>query len=118
MTDVESSNRQPAGVAPTNPYSANPNVLPRYDPLNILKRLFYMGVSAYGLNHFNFYRVVLQSPHIRHEWFKIGLAATVGEFGRARGLRCLYLRHQVSFLRKRSSLIHGCTVRITQHFWG
>lgn len=38
-----------------------------------------MSISAYGLQHFNFYRVILQSPHVRHEWFKIGLAATVGE---------------------------------------
>ena len=46
----------------------------------MLKRMVYMGISGYILQHFNFYRVILQSPHIRHEWFKIGLAATVGEF--------------------------------------
>ena len=80
MTDVEGNIRQSA--APANPYSASPSssVLPRYDPFNMLKRMVYMGISGYILQHFNFYRVILQSPHIRHEWFKIGLAATVGEF--------------------------------------
>jgi len=73
MTDIEGR-----ATAPSNPYADNPNVLPAHHPLTILKRLTYMGVSLYGLQHFNAFKVVFQSPHVRHEWFKIGLASTVG----------------------------------------
>lgn len=63
-----------------NPYStiAGPPVPGLYHPINILKRMIYSGISLFGLYHLNAYQAVLHSPHIRHEWFKIGLAATVG----------------------------------------
>jgi len=36
-----------------------------------------MGVSAFVLSKFSFYGVILRSPHVRHEWFKVGLACTI-----------------------------------------
>jgi hypothetical protein len=80
MTDVE-------GQPPVNPYRAaaaagefggQGGELSRYHPLTVLKRLTYMGGSGYALHRFQAYHVILQSPHVRHEWFKIGLAATIG----------------------------------------
>jgi len=71
MTDVEGG--------PENPYTGPPrNTLSSFHPFTIMKRLGYMGISLYGLKHFNFYRVVLHSPHVRHEWFKVGLASSIG----------------------------------------
>ena len=63
-----------------NPYSnnANQNLLPRYHPLNILRRVLYMGISIYGLQYYDTYHTIQHSSHIRHEWFKIGLASTIG----------------------------------------
>jgi hypothetical protein len=77
-TDIEGNSISRLPVP--NPYTGDPssNLLPVYHPFNILKRCAYMGVSFFGLNHFNAYAVILHSPHVRHEWFKIGLAATIG----------------------------------------
>ena len=75
MVDVEASSS-----TSNNPYSgADPNVLPLYHPINILWRLLYMTIALWGLHHFQAYETIIHSPKIRHEWFKIGLAATVGE---------------------------------------
>lgn len=73
MTDVEGQ--------PANPYRPEGlGELSRWHPLTILKRLTYMGASLWGLNHYNAYNVILRSPHVRHEWFKVGLAATIGAY--------------------------------------
>ncbi len=74
--DIESSDTQPLV---NNPYSGSSaqQSLPVRHPLNILKRCFYMGLSAYGLYKFNVYHTILHSPMINHEWFKIGLATSV-----------------------------------------
>lgn len=80
MTDVE-------GVPLMNPYRTtgannnfnDTNFLPGRHPIVIMKRLTYSGISLYGLiQFFNIYNVILKSPHIGHEWFKIGLASSVG----------------------------------------
>ena len=62
-----------------NPYSSlpEPNVLPVYHPLNILKRSGYIGGAAYGLHKLQAPSAILHSPQIRHEWFKLGLAGTI-----------------------------------------
>ena len=44
----------------------------------LLQRGVYMGISLYGLQHFAFFGVLLRSPHVSHEWFKVGLACTIG----------------------------------------
>jgi hypothetical protein len=38
-----------------------------------------MGVSLYGLDYFKTYEKLMKSPDVRHELFKVGLAATVGK---------------------------------------
>ena len=85
MTDIE-GNARPATAPPSNPYSSSGGVgtnvvavLPAHHPLNIIKRLAYIGISLYSLQRFfQFHLMIFQSPHIRHEWFKVGLAATIG----------------------------------------
>jgi hypothetical protein len=67
--------------AVNNPYShPQPTILPTWHPLNVLKRVFYMGLALYGMNYFEAYQTIMHSPKVSHEWFKIGLAASVGTF--------------------------------------
>jgi hypothetical protein len=73
-TDVESHQNQPI----RNPYSSmEPHILPALHPINILKRGSYIGFSLYGLHKLDAYHAILHSPHVSHEWFKIGLAGTI-----------------------------------------
>lgn len=66
-------------VESTEPFASNaPQPLPARHPLNILKRALYMGISLWGLHKFEVYHTILHSPDVQHEWFKIGLAASVG----------------------------------------
>ena len=76
--DPESNQRRPNSSV-NNPYAAGPepNVLPTWHPINVLRRCFYMGISLYGLHHFRAYQTIMKSPNVSHEWFKIGLASTV-----------------------------------------
>ena len=85
MTDVEAdtaNNAQRPGGGVQNPYVAQ-RMLPPHHPVNIMKRCLYMGVSLYGLHYFAVYHTIIHSPLVRHEWFKIGLAATAGTLGEA-----------------------------------
>lgn len=80
MADVESTSTtlRPSGV--NNPYtSLDPAVMPTWHPLNVLWRLLYLTLALWGLHYFEAYSKLMHDPNIRHEWFKIGLAATVGE---------------------------------------
>jgi hypothetical protein len=76
MRDVE-SDRQPFV---NNPYAAGtgPTTLPARHPFNIIKRCIIMGLSIYGLHWLEVYHTILHSPLVRHEWFKVGLASSVG----------------------------------------
>jgi hypothetical protein len=81
MTDVE-------GAPFINPYGqraggVGPVFLHGHHPIVIMRRLAYGGISLYGLRHFNVYKIILRSPHVRHEWFKIGLASTIGKISYA-----------------------------------
>lgn len=40
-----------------------------------------MGGSLYFLEQMNTYHEIIHSPLINHQWFKVGLAASLGEFG-------------------------------------
>jgi hypothetical protein len=67
-----------------NPYAASSSA-PTTSPVlqkivQNLQRILYMAVSLYGLHHFQAYQAILRSPHVSHEWFKAGLAATIGRF--------------------------------------
>lgn len=81
--DPESNQSAPAAQSQSqsglqNPYQEQqPEVLPLYHPLNILKRALYILVAGYGLHKLKAAKAIFVSPHIRHEWFKIGLAGTV-----------------------------------------
>lgn len=47
--------------------------------LHYVKRTFYMGLSMYVLHRFfRFYNAIFHSPYILHEWFKVGIALTIG----------------------------------------
>lgn len=82
MADVEASTqeRPSRSTRVNNPYNEHdPSVLPTWHPINVLHRVLYMGCSLYGLHYFQAYQKLMQDPNISHEWFKVGLAATVGE---------------------------------------
>lgn len=76
MTDIEG---RPLVENPYISGSNENNNLARKTSL-LIQRFVYMGLSLYGLNHFNVYQVILHSPHVSHEWFKVGLAATIGAY--------------------------------------
>lgn len=63
------------GVDVNNPYQGPPPLPPWMDTV---KRLVYISISAYGLQYFNFFKALLKSPHVRHGWFQVGLACTIG----------------------------------------
>jgi hypothetical protein len=69
-------------TVPINPYS---DISPRTKTiadriLGYTKRLFYITISGFILHHFKLYQAIFYSPNISHEWFKIGLASTIGTF--------------------------------------
>jgi hypothetical protein len=72
--DIESRERQPLV---NNQYAANS---PGQDLLNKLYRAVVLAGSLYYLHTLELYATVLKSRHVQHEWFKIGLAASVGEW--------------------------------------
>lgn len=80
MTDVEVSGQRPATVP--NPYANGDTsgVLPTWHPINVLWRVIWIGISLFGLQRFDAYHKVMHDPNVRHEWFKIGLATTVGAY--------------------------------------
>ena len=65
-----------------NPYSTNGNAqhLQGLKVADKIYRIFVLGGSLYFLHTMEVYATVLTSPKVRHEWFKIGLAASVGKF--------------------------------------
>lgn len=78
MTDVEG-----LSLLNNNPYRGNDQRVrssltsTQQRQIQILKRLFYSTINIIVLRHFNVYHVIMQSPHVRHEWFKIGLACSI-----------------------------------------
>lgn len=92
MTDIEgnptlysrvpttsSTTAQPTSI--DNPYAESPR-MKRSTADRILKYVrntFYIALSTYVLHRFfRFYDALFHSPYISHEWFKIGIALTVG----------------------------------------
>ncbi|CAB9514531.1 expressed unknown protein [Seminavis robusta] len=76
--DVE-SHQQQQQQAVRNPYSSSmePEVLPIYHPINILKRSLYIGISLYVLEKLDAHKAIFHAPDVSHEWFKIGLGGTI-----------------------------------------
>ena len=82
MADLEGNARRPVGGAANTPVE-NPYTEETLRPNELVekaKRVLYIAVSVYGLDHFKFYGVIMRSPHVSREWFKVGLATTIGEF--------------------------------------
>ena len=86
MTDVEGvpflSNNNNNNPYRDNNSRSSSNFNSKYNPVVVFQRLLSICVSIYGLQHFHVYHVLLHSPKIRHEWFKIGLASTIGKLSR------------------------------------
>lgn len=79
MTDVETS-APPRTKRPPNPYSQVNEGYHRFHPANLLYRALWMGGSLYFLDKLNAYHQIMHSPLISHEWFKVGLAASLALF--------------------------------------
>jgi len=60
--------------------AVNHSALPHNHPVNILYRIGVIGGSLYALHELKVFHKVVMSPDVDHEWFKIGLAATIGRF--------------------------------------
>lgn len=74
------------GDIPLNPYSGNNAPFNDGDLIAFkLKCVLWMVVGCFFLDRLAFYPAIFHSPHIRHEWFKIGLAGTIGT------LRCIFV---------------------------
>jgi hypothetical protein len=84
VADVESSRTAStssgvgSSVVVENPYRDLPSSEFPSHPFNILQRVIYMGISAYGLHHLKLYASILHSPRIDHDYLKVGLAIAVG----------------------------------------
>jgi hypothetical protein len=74
--DVE---RQPFVVS--NPYNSNNDSPPSMSQMvfDRLYRVVVMCGSLYFLHTWSVYSTVLRSPKIRHEWLKVGVAASIGK---------------------------------------
>ena len=60
--------------SPQNPYQGPEagGVLPPNHFIHKAKRVIYIILSGYGLHiHFKFFKTLLKSPNIRHEWFQL-----------------------------------------------
>jgi hypothetical protein len=101
MTDIEgnpilysripktsSTVSQPTSIE--NPYAENPRMKRTIADriLSYVKRIFYITLSTYVLHRFfRFYDAIFHSPYISHEWFKVGIALTIGTLSFIHGTR-------------------------------
>ncbi|KAL7531100.1 hypothetical protein ACHAXR_003844 [Thalassiosira sp. AJA248-18] len=69
------NNDNPSGNRSTIP--APPPGLPPTHPLQILKRSAIIGGTLYAMYDFKVFHNILHSPDVSHEWFKVGLAASL-----------------------------------------
>ena len=74
-----------------------PNVLPARHPYNIVKRMSYISISLYGLHQMEVWHKIFHSPRVDHQWFKIGLAVSVGMSGGDNGKNYFLNNLGVSF---------------------
>lgn len=54
------------------------STLPHNHPVNILYRFGVIGGSLYALHELKVFHNIVRNPDVDHQWFKIGLAATIG----------------------------------------
>ena len=53
--------------------------LPPRHPVNLIYRATVIGGSVYVLHLMEVFHNIMRSPQVNHEWFKVGLAASIGE---------------------------------------
>jgi hypothetical protein len=58
--------------------STSHSTLPHNHPVNILYRIGVIGGSLYALHELKVFHNIVRNPDVDHQWFKIGLAATIG----------------------------------------
>lgn len=80
--DVEST--QP--LMPDNPYTRGPPSAAEQVFNKMYRAVIFFG-SLYFLHTWEVYATVLRSPKVSHEWFKIGMAASIGKREQERGLQ-------------------------------
>jgi len=73
-------NRNQVGEGNSTGPSHHPVGLPPHHPVNLLYRIGVMSASLYGLHEMDVFHQITRGPNVDHQWFKIGLAASVGEF--------------------------------------
>jgi hypothetical protein len=72
MVDIEQSRQHMRGPPPST-------ALPANHPLNIAYRILVMIASSYGLYDYGVFHEIMRGPNVSHEWFKVCLAAGIGE---------------------------------------
>jgi hypothetical protein len=77
MTDVEEAERQGFINRKGNDNKGRPYSLPPRHPINLIYRAVVISGSLYGLHSMSVFHNVMHSPHVNHEWFKCGLAASI-----------------------------------------
>lgn len=60
--------------------TTRPKPLPARHPINLLYRSVVIGGSLYGLHTMSVFHAIMRSPDVNHQWFKLGLAGSIGEF--------------------------------------
>lgn len=74
MTDIEGAERQKFIQSKGKRPSTS---LPSRHPVVVLYRLVIIGGSLYGLHTMSVFHDIMRSPKVDHQWFKIGLAASI-----------------------------------------
>ena len=60
--------------------TSRPKPLPARHPINLLYRGSVISASLYGLHSMEVFHAIMRSPEVDHQWFKLGLAGSIGEF--------------------------------------
>eukprot|EP00980_Cylindrotheca_fusiformis_P006295 scaffold1352_cov144-Cylindrotheca_fusiformis.AAC.1 len=85
--DVEASSTE-GGIrgrnSVMNPYSGGAQPTESiWHHVRSFQRGLYMGLCLYGLHHYGVYNEIMASPKVSHEWFKVALSASIGEYSQS-----------------------------------
>lgn len=73
--DVERAQRK------KNAPPVHTSLLPPNHPFNIFYRVTVIFASLYGLNEFDVFHQIMRGQNVDHQWFKVGLAASIAMLG-------------------------------------
>ena len=79
MRDLEEAERLTTSNGSMKAVAKSKHLAPRH-PVNLVYRFSIIGGSLYGLHSMQVFHNIMKSPHVDHEWFKVGLAASIGEY--------------------------------------